>query len=669
MRDPKLAKLADDPWLDPFRNQLRQRSDHIRYMEKRLTSGKMSLEDFANAHEYYGLHFRDGKWVFREWAPNATSIYLVGDFSKWQQLDKYALHYGDSDGVWEIELPEKSLTHGDLYKLKMYWPGGEGERLPAYARRTVQDPETHVFCAQVWRPEKAYQWKFPDPATPIEAPLIYESHIGMAQEEAKVGSYLEYKEKILPRIIEMGYNTVQFMGIMEHPYYGSFGYHVSNFFAASSRFGTPEELKELIDACHEAGLAVIMDLVHSHAVKNEEEGLSRFDGTLYQYFHEGERGDHDAWDSRCFDYGKPEVLHFLLSNARYWLDEFKFDGYRFDGVTSMLYHHRGLGTGFGSYENYFDGSVDVDALAYLSLSNKLIHAIRPAAITIAEDVSGMPGLCASDVEGGCNFDYRLAMGAPDCWFKLANDMPDEEWNMYWLYHELTAHRGDEQVISYVESHDQALVGGKTFIFELIDKEMYFNMHLEARNLLVDRGIALHKMARLATLGAAAHGYLNFMGNEFGHPEWIDFPREGNSWSHHYARRQWSLREDQGLKFHFLADFDQAMVNLVRDKNIIGHIPVTFRLIHDGDKMIAFERDGLVFVFNFHPNQSFTDYAIDVSPGAYRLALNTDNPSFGGFDLVDSSQVYHSFEYNDGEKIRTQIMIYIPSRTGFVLERI
>ncbi len=668
MRDPKLAKLSDDPWLDPYRDQLQHRADHIRYMEDRLTGNKISLDEFANAHEYYGLHFREGKWIFREWAPNATAIYLIGDFSDWKQLEKHALQYGDGNGVWEIELPPNALKHGDLYRLKIYWPGGEGERLPAYTRRATQDPETHVFSAQVWAPKKPYKWQFPQPAKPIEAPIIYESHIGMAQEEAKVGSYLEYKEHILPRLVEMGYNTVQFMGIMEHPYYGSFGYHVSNFFAASSRFGTPEELKELIDACHEAGLAVIMDLVHSHAIKNEAEGLSRFDGTLYQYFHDGERGDHEAWDSRCFDYSKPEVLHFLLSNARFWLDEFNFDGYRFDGVTSMLYHHRGLGTGFGNYENYFDGSIDLDALAYLALSNKLIHTVRPDAITIAEDVSGMPGLGATQEEGGCGFDYRLAMGAPDCWFKLANDIPDEDWDMYWLYHELTSHRADEQVISYVESHDQALVGGKTFIFELIDKEMYFNMHLEAHNILVDRGIALHKMARLATLGAAAHGYLNFMGNEFGHPEWIDFPRAGNNWSYHYARRQWSLRDDPGLKFHFLADFDQAMVNLIREKNIIGHVPVTFRLIHDGDKMIAFERNGLLFVFNFHPNQSFSDYAIDVSPGSYRMALNTDAPEFGGFDLVDPDQWYHSFEYNDGENVRNQIMVYIPARTAFILER-
>ncbi|MCF7817157.1 MAG: alpha amylase C-terminal domain-containing protein [Kiritimatiellales bacterium] len=668
MRSPTLAKLSDDPYLKPYLGQLHHRADHINYVENRLTGGHITLDEFANAHEYYGLHFREGKWIFREWAPNATAIYLVGDFSDWKQTDAYALNYGDGQGVWEIELPANMIAHGDLYKLRMYWPGGQGDRLPAYCRRAVQDPKTHIFCAQVWRPETPYAWKFPNPAKPLGAPLVYESHVGMAQEEAKVGSYLEYKEKILPRVIEMGYNTIQLMGIMEHPYYGSFGYHVSNFFAASSRFGTPEELKELIDACHEAGLAVIMDLVHSHAVKNEEEGISRFDGTLYQYFHDGHRGDHDAWDSRCFDYGKPEVLHFLLSNARYWLDEYHFDGYRFDGVTSMLYHHRGLGSSFSDYSCYFDGSVDLDALAYLSLANKLIHEVRPAAITIAEDVSGMPGLVALPHEGGCGFDYRLAMGVPDCWFKFANDIPDEEWNMGWLYRELTNHRADEQVISYVESHDQALVGGKTFIFELIDKEMYYNMHRDSKNLVVDRGIALHKMARLATIGAAAHGYLNFMGNEFGHPEWIDFPRAGNNWSYQYARRQWNLRDNVELKFHDLAEFDKAMVNLIRERNVIGNAPVEMRHINDGDKFMAYEHNGLLFCLNFHPTKSFTDYAIDVPPGTYRLILNTDDPRFGGFGIVQGEQTHKSYNFMDGETPRTQIKIYIPARTGFVLER-
>ncbi len=669
MRSPHLTKLSTDPWLEPFLDKLKQRADHTQYVADRLTGSKQTLNEFANAHEYYGLHFRNEKWVFREWAPNATAIYLIGDFSNWEQHESYAMHYGDGDGVWEIELPSEKMAHGQLYKLKLYWPGGEGERLPAYTRRAVQDLETHIFCAQVWHPATAYQWTFPEPAKPIDAPLIYESHIGMAQEEEKVGSYLEYKEKILPRVVAMGYNTIQFMGIMEHPYYGSFGYHVSNFFAASSRFGTPEELKELINACHEAGLAVIMDLVHSHAVKNEKEGLSCFDGTLYQYFHDGDRGDHEAWDSRCFDYEKPEVLHFLLSNARYWLDEFNFDGYRFDGVTSMLYHHRGLGTAFTDYACYFDGSTDLDALAYLALANQLIHEVRPAAITIAEDVSGMPGLVAAATDGGCGFDYRLSMGVPDTWFKLVNDTADEEWSMGWLFHELSNHRADEQVISYVESHDQALVGGKTFIFELIDSAMYDGMHRDDKNLKVDRGLALHKMARLATLGAAAHGYLNFMGNEFGHPEWIDFPREGNGWSYQYARRQWNLRDNPELKFHFLADFDQAMVNLIRECDVVGNDPVQLRLINEGDKTMAFERAGLLFCFNFHPNKSFSNYPVDATPGTYDLILHTDAPEFGGHDSIQDEHTFETFDFNDGEHDRHQINIYIPARTGFVLKRV
>jgi 1,4-alpha-glucan branching enzyme len=667
MRQPTLAHLKDDPYLSSFQHQINQRSIHIDFMEKKLTGGKMSLDEFANAHEYFGLHFRDNQWIFREWAPNATAIYLIGDFSNWEQHEEFAMAYGEEPGVWEARLDADRLMHGDLYKLVMYWPGGSGERIPAYARRTVQDPETHIFSAQVWQPKKPFEWKHPLPETPLRAPLIYESHVGMAQESERVGTYREYTERILPRIKAAGYNTVQLMGIMEHPYYGSFGYHVSSFFAASSRFGSPEELKELVDTAHSMGLAVIIDLIHSHAVKNEIEGLSRFDGTPYQYFHDGARGEHAAWDSRCFDYGKPEVLHFLLSNARYWLDEFHFDGFRFDGVTSMLYHHRGLGTSFIDYSAYFDGSTDLDAYAYLALANKLIHEIRPSAITIAEDVSGMPGLGAPVSEGGCGFDYRLAMGVPDCWFKLVNDISDENWSMNWLYHELTNRRADEQIISYVESHDQALVGGKTLIFELIDADMYYNMHKDSHNLVVDRGIALHKMARLVTLGAAPHGYLNFMGNEFGHPEWIDFPREGNGWSYQYAQRKWSLRDNPELKFHFLADFDEVMVNLIRERNVVGTNGIKRLYCSDMDKLLFFEHNGLYFFFNFNPTHSFADFPVDVPEGHYHLILNTDEPRFGGNGLVEENQTYHTMSFLEGNQTRHQIKIYIPARTGLVLE--
>ena len=656
-------KLMEDPLLKPYAEELEKRAYHTTYMEERVTEGKVSLEDFANGHEYFGLHLREDQWIFREWAPNATALYLIGEFSDWEVDDAYALNYGNQPGVWEIELPAKLLQHGMLYKLKIYWPGGEGERLPAYARRVVQDPHTHIFSAQVWHPATPYKWKHALPAQTEENPLIYETHVGMAQEEDHIGTYDEFREKILPRIIEGGYNTIQLMGILEHPYYGSFGYHVSNFFSASSRFGTPEELKALIDEAHAAGIRVIIDLVHSHAVKNENEGLSRFDGTEYQYFHAGARGYHTAWDSRCFDYGKPEVIHMLLSNVRYWLDEFNVDGFRFDGVTSMLYHHRGLGVSFDDYSTYFDEQVDLDALAYLALANKLTHTLRPDAITIAEDVSGLPGIGASQEEGGCGFDFRLAMGAPDCWFKLASDIPDEEWNMGWLYHELTSHRADEAVISYVESHDQALVGGKTFIFELTDKEMYFNMHRTADNLSVSRGIALHKMARLATLTCAGNGYLNFMGNEFGHPEWIDFPRAGNDWTYHYARRQWSLRDNEDLHFHTLGNFDQALLNLIKEEMSLG-APLQLRKIHESDKIIAYERGGLLICLNFHPTQSQPDYMIPASKGEYTLVLNTDDPIYGGHDILKNVKPYFTHDADEG----AALSVYIPARSGLILKR-
>ena len=347
-------RLLDDPYLAPYADAVRGRAAHARARARELTGGKGRLADWASAHEYFGLHRTPEGWVFREWAPHATAIWLVGDFSKWQLLPRFKLTRIPGTDVWERTFPARAIRHEQYYHLEVHWDGGRGERIPAYARRVVQDPQTKLFSAQVWEPKKPYVWKHAicdsrQPTSGGNAPLIYEAHVGMAQEEGKVGTYAEFRDKILPRIKAAGYNVVQLMAVMEHPYYGSFGYHVSSFFAPSSRFGTPEDLKSLVDTAHGMGLRVIMDIVHSHAVKNERDGLSLFDGTPYQYFHDGPRGWHTAWDSRCFDYGKTEVLHFLLSNCRYWLDAFHFDGYRFDGVTSMLYRDHGLGTAFAGY--------------------------------------------------------------------------------------------------------------------------------------------------------------------------------------------------------------------------------------------------------------------------------------------------------------------------------
>lgn len=666
----RAAALKDDPYLTPYLPQIQARADRAAAMEQMLCGKRVRLVDFASGHEYFGLHRREDRWIFREWAPNASAVRLVGEFSGWNHDPSFALRRLPQQGVWELQLPHDALHHGQLYRMHIEWPGGSGDRIPAWSRRVVQDGQTNIFNAQVWQPEAPFQWRHESPAARIETPIIYESHIGMAQEHGGIGTYDEFRRSILPRIVDAGYNTLQLMAIMEHPYYGSFGYHVCNFFAASSRYGTPEQLKELVDAAHGAGLAVIMDLVHSHAATNEVEGLSRFDGSSYQFFHNGVRGYHAAWDSRCFDYGKPEVLHFLLSNCRFWLDEYRFDGYRFDGVTSMLYLDHGLGPGFTSYDRYFDASVDEDALSYLTLANKVIHAVHPHAITVAEDVSGMPGLAAPAEDGGCGFDLRLAMGVPDCWFKLVNDVRDEDWHLSYLWHELTNRRSDEQTVSYVECHDQAIVGGKTFIFSLIDAAMYTSMRVQDTNLRVDRGIALHKMARLVTVMTADRGYLNFMGNEFGHPEWVDFPRSGNNWSYHYARRQWSLRDSPLLKYHFLADFDRSMLALVRDSNFLrDHEPKLIHL-HNEDKVFAFRRGSLMLVFNFHPTSSYTSYGIRTEDGQYELVMDTDEARFGGHNRIVAGQRFSTQAVaQDASSGEQQVLLYLPARIGLVLRKI
>ncbi len=662
-----LSLIKNDPWLEPYSDAIVGRHNDVVKKEKELILQSGSLVNFANAHKYFGLHRTETGWVFREWAPNATEIVLIGDFSDWKELMKYKLS-SIGNGVWELEVGHEAIKHGDLYKMIVRWDGGMGERIPAYASRVVQDEVTKVFSAQVWSPETEYRWtvnKFVPHTSPL---LIYECHIGMAQEREGVGTYIEFRDLILPRIAADGYNAIQIMAIQEHPYYGSFGYHVSNFYAPSSRFGTPEELKSLIDKAHELGIAVIMDIVHSHAVKNENEGLGRLDGSYNQYFYGDDRREHPAWDSLCFDYGKNEVIHFLLSNCKYWLEEFRFDGFRFDGVTSMLYYNHGLGQAFGSYGDYYNGGQDTNAITYLSLANKLIHEVNPQAITIAEEMSGMPGLAIPVEDGGMGFDYRMAMGIPDYWIKILKEKKDEDWHPTSIYWELTNRRDDEKTISYVESHDQALVGDKTVIFRLIDEKMYWHMMKGDDDMTVARGIALHKMIRLVTLATINGGYLNFMGNEFGHPEWIDFPREGNGWSHKYARRQWDLVDRKELKYHYLNDFDNAIIKLVGSKKNFQSTAVEKLWEKDDDQVLAFKRGDLVFVFNFNPFKSFTDYGILAPRGEYSVLMSTDNPDFGGYGNIDETMTHstHPDELYAPHGVEW-LKLYLPARSAMVLK--
>jgi 1,4-alpha-glucan branching enzyme len=651
-----MHNLVDiDPWLKPYANHIAGRRAYVDHKEKELLSGT-SLPEFALGHLYFGLIHTNEGWTLREWAPNATSLVLTGDFSDWTDHDEFMFNQLDH-GIWELVLPENALHHGDHYKLHITWLGGDGLRIPAYARYVVQDDTTKDFSAVVWAPAAGFTWTDDSFVSGTETPLIYEAHVGMSGEKPQVSSYSEFTNSVLPRIKHAGYNTVQLMAIQEHPYYGSFGYHVSSFFAPSSRFGTPDDFKNLVNTAHSLGLRVIVDLVHSHAVKNEAEGLGNFDGTSTQYFHAGERGVHEAWDSRVFDYGKPEVMHFLLSNCRYWLDEYHVDGYRFDGVTSMLYTHHGLEKAFTGYADYFDSNVDQDALAYLTLANHLIHDIKPSAITIAEDMSGYPGLANKEDIG---FDYRLSMGVPDLWIKTLKEKKDEDWDLGTLFHELTTKRPEEKVISYAESHDQALVGDKTLIFRLIDKDMYDHMLLADTNSAVERGIALHKIIRLLTAGLHGGGYLNFMGNEFGHPEWIDFPREGNDWSYQYARRQWSLVDSDKLKYQWLGAFDKAMLDIV----LHCSSPTGYVTIDNSRHTMSFERDGFIFAFNLSPTESYTDFSVPAPAGPYYVVLDTDAGQFGGQNRIDESLTYTTKKSKQGD----ELLLYLPARTAIVLQR-
>ena len=650
--------LELNPQLRQFSWDIDYRMELYRNAKARILGEGQTLNDFANAHHYYGIHHLEDGWVYREWAPGAYRLYLEGEFNGWNQTSHPMTSLGNGD--WELYLPEESLWEGCKVKTVVDANMTRTEHIPLFARRVVQDPKTITFMAEVVDSRKIFNWTDKDFAGEDHL-YIYEAHVGMAQEEGKVGTYREFADYTLPHVKKAGYNTIQLMAIMEHPYYGSFGYQVSNFFAASSWFGKPEDLKYLVNKAHEMGIRVLLDVVHSHAVKNTAEGINMFDGTVWQFFHAGDKGDHPAWGTKCFDYGRTGVLHFLLSNLKFWMTEYHFDGFRFDGVTSMLYHDHGLGTDFNSNDKYFSYNTHTDAITYLQLANELIRQVNPKAVTIAEDMSGMPGMALPIEDGGIGFDYRLGMGLPDMWIKAVKQQ-DEFWDINKMWGEMCLRRPGEKTVAYVESHDQALVGDKTMIFRLADAAMYTDMDKACHNPVIDRAIALHKMIRLFTLAGGGEGYLNFMGNEFGHPEWIDFPREGNGWSFHYCRRQWSLKENGFLKYQWLNDFDEDMVKLTQKHGMFNQHMADLLLMKAPEQTLVFKRSNLMFAFNFHFANSLTNVLVPVPCKAdYTVALSSDDEKYGGWNRVEH-QTYPSKEF-DGHHF---VELYLPARTAVVL---
>jgi len=658
-----------DPYLKPFEKDLQLRGDNYTSCKKKLLHNNQSFQSFANGDLFYGFNRTADGWIYREWAPGADALYLIGDFNGWD-AKTHPLQKREN-GNWEIFLPGiQALKHMSYVKVRVVSKNVSRDRIPLYIKRTVQDPITHDFVGQIWQPDYDFKWQDSEFHVDKKAPLlIYEAHVGMAQEKEGMGTFVEFAENTLPRIKAAGYNTIQLMAVMQHPYYASFGYQVSNFFAVSSWFGTPEELKTLINTAHCMGITVLLDLVHSHSVKNIAEGINEFDGTDYQFFNTGDAGNHLAWGTKLFNYGKPEVLHFLLSNIKFWLTEYHFDGYRFDGVSSMLYHHHGLGVAFTDYSKYFSMDTDIEAITYLQFANDLIRQVNPSAVTIAEDMSGLPGMCLPVSSGGLGFDYRLSMGVPDLWVKILKELPDEKWSMNKLWYELTSRRPREKNIGYSESHDQALVGDKTLMFRLGDKEMYNHMSKNDDNLIISRAVELHKLIRFITITLGGEGYLNFMGNEFGHPEWIDFPREGNNWSYHYARRQWSLMENKELKYEYLSNFDKEMLNLVKTYNVLSACDLQNLWTDEEHKLLAFRKGGLIFLFNFNHCESFSEYELPTDEmGEYKIVFDSDEKIFGGQGRIARDYTYHTKALK-GKENKTGVIIYSPSRTVLVLNKV
>lgn len=677
MKPPNLQNLYTvDGYLQNFEKEICRRYKEFYNLNKAIEENeKGGLQQFTKGYEKFGVHVQSDNSVrCYEWCPDVTQLYLWGEFNNWNRKE-YPYKKLDH-GKWELIIPPKEdgscrIQHNSVIKICVVDKhGNELDRLSPWAPYVTRSEKAVSYDQRFWNPAQKYSLQHKHPPKPDRL-RIYECHVGISSWEGKVATYTHFKDNVLPRIQKLGYNAIQLMAIMEHAYYASFGYQVTSFFGASSRYGNPEELKALVDEAHRRGIVVLLDVVHSHASKNTVDGLNQWNGTNGAYFHDNARGFHDLWDSRLFNYTEWEVLRFLLSNLRWWIDEYGFDGFRFDGATSMLYHSHGLAHSFsGDYNEYFGLVTDSESVTYMMLANHFLHTTYDFAITIAEEVSGMPGLCRPVSEGGQGFDYRLAMALPDMWIKMLKEKSDDEWKMGHISFTLANRRYGEKHIAYTESHDQALVGDKTIAFWLMDAEMYWNMStLTERTVVIDRGMALHKMIRLVTHGLGGEGYLNFIGNEFGHPEWLDFPREGNQESYHYARRQWNVVDDDLLRYKFLNNFDEALQHAEMKYGWLAAPQGYISRKHEGDKVLVFERAGLLFVFNFHPTQSFTDYRIGIdTPGTYKIVLDSDDKNFDGHGRLDHNTEFFTTE-GDWDNRRNSIQVYMPSRVGFVLAKV
>ena len=665
--------INQDHSLKPFELEIKERMELYKEKLNEIKNKEKSLENIAKSYKSMGINLMpNGDIKYREYAPGAKGISLFGEFNNWNKEQFWAKK--DKFGFWELIIPNENgapkIQHGQIVKVNVVLEDGNWmERNPIWSHYLIQNKESIILENIFWNPEIKYKWKYPQKhIKKPESLRIYEVHIGLSSFDPKINSYKEFADTILPRVKKTGYTAIQFMAIMEHAEYASFGYHVNYLFAISSRFGTPEEFMYLIDKCHENGLFVIMDIIHSHASPNVNDGFNYWDGTDHLYFHGGNLGNHVQWNSKLYNYSSYETLRLLLSNCAYYIKEYRIDGFRFDCVTSMLYSHHGIDYNFtGNYKEYFNEFFNLESSVYLMLANSLIHKLNPEAITIAEDFSGTPGLCRPVEEGGLGFDYKLNMKICDKWKQYLLYKKDEEWNIEDIIYTLKNRRYKEKNISYCESHDQSFVGNCSLSSLLFSSERFWNMSNNSPETpVIGRGISLHKMIRLLTFALGGEGYLSFMGNEFGCPDSLDFPKKENRFSYSHSRRRWDLCDNKDLRYRFLYKWEIIMNILEEIFHFIESEEEYISTKHEDDKVIVFEKGVLLFIFNFHPVKDFQDYQIGTKWGTpHKIILDSDEKRFMGKGRLNHTSSYSTVKKSFKNR-PYNMKLDMPSRTCMIL---
>lgn len=571
-------------------------------------------KDLANnrrflSYQYFGAHLNEKGVTFRVWAPNAQGVAVVGDFNGWNIHDHPMSPVSDRHGIWELFIP--ALSQGQLYKYAVRQQDGEiAYKADPYGFYSEVKPKT---ASIIWTLE-GYDWqdenwcKKRTETDWLKMPInIYEAHLGSWKRNEQ-GDYLSYHEladQLVPYLVEMHYTHIELMPIMEHPFDGSWGYQLTGYYAATSRYGDPQGLMHFIDCCHQAGIGVILDWVPGHFCKDDQ-GLRHFDGTSQYEFSE-----HQQWGTMVFDYGKPEVLDFLISNAHFWFDRYHIDGLRIDGVASMIELNHGLDG--EPFHNTQGGTDRLEALAFLRELNTIIFRDFPFAIMSAEDSTSYPMVTWPVDKGGLGFNLKWDMG----WMHDTLDYMKTDPMFRNRFHNLLtfsmAYAFNENFILPL-SHDEVVHSKRTILDKMFGD---YNMKFDQFRILFGY-LMTHPGKKLSFMGNEFAPFLEWRVDES--LEWFLLDYQKHQEIHTYIkdlnkfyRKEKALWSDD----HSWAGFEWLEPNNSEQSILI------FK------RLGSTEKDTLITIINFCP-LSYNDYQIGVpAPGNYRLAFNSDDRSYGG----------------------------------------